>query len=58
MGLTDHNKVAENLICGLTRAILGFRGLPNLKRVSITNRPIRSTSSTSIIAGLSSDSRI
>ncbi len=30
MGLTDHNRIAEDLVCGLMREILGYRGLSNL----------------------------
>jgi hypothetical protein len=39
MGLTDHNKIAENLICGLTREILGFRGIRNLNASEHANYP-------------------
>ncbi len=39
MGLTDHNKIAENLICGLMREILGFRGLRNLNASDHANYP-------------------
>jgi hypothetical protein len=39
MGLTDHNKIAENLICGLMREILGFRGLRNLNASEHANYP-------------------
>jgi SMEK domain len=39
MGLTDHNKIAENLICGLMREILGFRGLRNLNATERANYP-------------------
>jgi hypothetical protein len=39
MGLTDHNKISENLICGLMREILGFRGLRNLNATEHANYP-------------------
>jgi hypothetical protein len=39
MGLTDHNKIAENLICGLMREILGLRGLRNLNVAEQANYP-------------------
>lgn len=39
MGLTDHNKIAENLICGLMREILGLRGLKNLNATERANFP-------------------
>jgi hypothetical protein len=39
MGLTDHNKIAENLICGLMREILGFPGLRNLNATERANYP-------------------
>jgi hypothetical protein len=39
MGLTDHNKIAENLICGLIREILGLRGLRNLNATEQANYP-------------------
>jgi hypothetical protein len=39
MGLTDHNKIAENLICGLMREILGFRGVRNLNASEHANYP-------------------
>src|SRR5207248_5185462 len=39
MGLTDHNKIAENLICGVMREILGFRGLRNLNATEHANYP-------------------
>lgn len=39
MGLTDHNKIAENLTCGLMREILGFRGLRNLNATEHANYP-------------------
>jgi hypothetical protein len=39
MGLTDHHKIAENLICGLMREILGFRGLRNLNASEHINYP-------------------
>lgn len=39
MGLTDHNKIAEDLICGLMREILGYRGLRNLNVAERDNYP-------------------
>jgi hypothetical protein len=39
MGLTDHNKIAEDLICGLMHEILGFRGLRNLNATERANYP-------------------
>lgn len=39
MGLTDHNKIAENLVCGLIREILGFHGLRNLNATEHANYP-------------------
>ena len=39
MGLTDHNKIAENLICGLMREILGLVGLKNLNATQRANYP-------------------
>jgi hypothetical protein len=39
MGLTDHNKIAENLICGLMREILDIRGLRNLNTTEHANYP-------------------
>jgi hypothetical protein len=39
MGLTDHNKIAENLICGLMREILGIVGLKNLNATQRANYP-------------------
>ena len=39
MGLTDHNRIAENLICGLMREILSFRGLRNLNATEHANYP-------------------
>jgi len=39
MGLTDHNKIAENLLCGLMREILGLRGLRNLNATERANHP-------------------
>ncbi len=39
MGLTDHNKIAENLICGLMREILDLRGLKNLNATERANFP-------------------
>lgn len=39
MSLTDHNKIAEDLICGLMREILDFRGLKNLNASERENYP-------------------
>jgi len=39
MGLTDHNKIAKNLVCGLMREIFGFRGLRNLNATEHANYP-------------------
>jgi hypothetical protein len=39
MGLTDHNKIAENLVCGLLRETLGLRQLRNLNATERANYP-------------------
>jgi hypothetical protein len=39
MGLTDHNKIAETLVCGLMREILGLRALRNLNTTEHANYP-------------------
>lgn len=39
MGLTDHNKIAENLVCGLMREILLLPGLKNLNASERANYP-------------------
>jgi hypothetical protein len=39
MGLTDHNKISENLICGLMREILHLAGLKNLNATERANYP-------------------
>lgn len=39
MGLTDHNTIAEDLICGLMREVLGFRELRNLNATERANFP-------------------
>lgn len=39
MGLTDHNKIAEDLICGLMREILGLRELRNLNSTERDSYP-------------------
>ena len=38
-GLTDQNKIAENLVCGLMRELLGLPGLRNLNAISRANYP-------------------
>ena len=38
-GLTDQNKIAENLVCGLMRELLGLPGLRNLNAASRANYP-------------------
>lgn len=39
MNLTDHNKIAESLICGLMREILDLRGLKNINAAQKDNYP-------------------
>ena len=39
MGLTDHHKIAENLVCGLMREIFGLSALRNLNAVERANYP-------------------